>query len=374
MRGARRIGTYWHLLPEGVSGPKADLGRDQPAHRASADRRGLPGSAEQDPPSGYVLEFGNGSTWQVVGSDNYNSLVGSPPVGVVFSEWSLAKPEAWTYMRPSSPRTAAGRSSSGRRGAATTRPSPSTRRKRPELVHAALAGHRDQRLHARTARPGKGRADRRERQRSRRARPSSPKNTWSTSTPRRRAPTTARRSTPLRRGPGHARALRPRAAGRHGVGPRHRRLHRDLVLPAGRPRGSRDRLFRDEGEGLQSIVRDAIATKPYVYGDAPSAARRHGPRARRGGRSGDETLKGLGVNADQRRRRRRTPRSGSTPARQMIPMTWFDAEKCATGAEPAARLPQALEPHDVEPTPARCTTRTATARTRSASSPRTVRA
>lgn len=46
------------------------------------------------------IRFKNGSSWQVVGSDNYNSLVGSPPIGVVFSEWSLAKPDAWTYMRP----------------------------------------------------------------------------------------------------------------------------------------------------------------------------------------------------------------------------------------------------------------------------------
>jgi phage terminase large subunit len=47
-----------------------------------------------------LIRFKNGSTWQVVGSDNYNSLVGSPPVGVIFSEWSLAKPDAWTYLRP----------------------------------------------------------------------------------------------------------------------------------------------------------------------------------------------------------------------------------------------------------------------------------
>lgn len=46
------------------------------------------------------IRFKNGSTWQVVGSDNYDSLVGSPPVGVVFSEWALAKPNAWTYLRP----------------------------------------------------------------------------------------------------------------------------------------------------------------------------------------------------------------------------------------------------------------------------------
>lgn len=47
-----------------------------------------------------LIRFKNGSTWQVVGSDNYNSLVGSPPVGVVFSEWSLADPNAWRYIRP----------------------------------------------------------------------------------------------------------------------------------------------------------------------------------------------------------------------------------------------------------------------------------
>jgi phage terminase large subunit len=46
------------------------------------------------------LRLRNGSTWQVVGSDNFNSLVGSPPVGLVLSEWSLARPDAWTYLRP----------------------------------------------------------------------------------------------------------------------------------------------------------------------------------------------------------------------------------------------------------------------------------
>lgn len=41
-----------------------------------------------------------GSTWQAVGSDNFNSLVGSPPAGVIFSEWALANPSAWAYLRP----------------------------------------------------------------------------------------------------------------------------------------------------------------------------------------------------------------------------------------------------------------------------------
>lgn len=46
------------------------------------------------------IRFKNGSSWQVIGSDNFDSLVGAPPVGIVFSEWALAKPEAWTYLRP----------------------------------------------------------------------------------------------------------------------------------------------------------------------------------------------------------------------------------------------------------------------------------
>lgn len=46
------------------------------------------------------IEFVNGSTWQVLGSDNYNSQVGSTPRGIVFSEWALADPNAWAYMRP----------------------------------------------------------------------------------------------------------------------------------------------------------------------------------------------------------------------------------------------------------------------------------
>jgi len=47
-----------------------------------------------------LIRFRNGSTWQVLGSDNYDSFVGSPPRGIVFSEWALCKPQAWSYARP----------------------------------------------------------------------------------------------------------------------------------------------------------------------------------------------------------------------------------------------------------------------------------
>ncbi len=46
------------------------------------------------------IRFKSGATWQVVGSDRYNSLVGAGVAGVVFSEWALANPAAWGYIRP----------------------------------------------------------------------------------------------------------------------------------------------------------------------------------------------------------------------------------------------------------------------------------
>lgn len=46
------------------------------------------------------IEFKSGSIWQVVGSDNFNSLLGSPPIGCVYSEWAVADPMALAYLSP----------------------------------------------------------------------------------------------------------------------------------------------------------------------------------------------------------------------------------------------------------------------------------
>jgi phage terminase large subunit len=47
-----------------------------------------------------LIEMNNGSIFQLIGSDNIDSLVGSNPVGVVFSEWSLQNPQTWDYLSP----------------------------------------------------------------------------------------------------------------------------------------------------------------------------------------------------------------------------------------------------------------------------------
>jgi len=42
----------------------------------------------------------NGSLFQIIGTDNYNSIMGTNPVGCVFSEYSLQDPVVWDFIRP----------------------------------------------------------------------------------------------------------------------------------------------------------------------------------------------------------------------------------------------------------------------------------
>ena len=46
------------------------------------------------------IRFINGSLMQLVGSDNFDALMGTNPFGVVFSEYALQDPRAYQYIRP----------------------------------------------------------------------------------------------------------------------------------------------------------------------------------------------------------------------------------------------------------------------------------
>lgn len=46
------------------------------------------------------IRFKNMSLFQLVGSDNYDMLMGTNPKGVVFSEYALQNPKAWEYVKP----------------------------------------------------------------------------------------------------------------------------------------------------------------------------------------------------------------------------------------------------------------------------------
>ena len=47
-----------------------------------------------------MIELRNGSIWQVVGTDDPDSLVGPNPRGIVFSEYSIQNPAAWELLSP----------------------------------------------------------------------------------------------------------------------------------------------------------------------------------------------------------------------------------------------------------------------------------
>jgi phage terminase large subunit len=96
-----RVGVYWHLLPQQNQARKAiwDAVNPHTSRRRIDDafpRDLRETTREQD----MLIRFKSGSSWQVIGSDNYDALVGTPPVGVVFSEWALSNPQAWSLIRP----------------------------------------------------------------------------------------------------------------------------------------------------------------------------------------------------------------------------------------------------------------------------------
>jgi len=97
----QKPGTYWHMLPEAAQARKAIWDAINPHTGLRRIDEAFPTEIRSSTREHeMMIKFKNGSTWQVVGSDNYNSLVGSPPVGVVFSEWAIAKSDAWAYLRP----------------------------------------------------------------------------------------------------------------------------------------------------------------------------------------------------------------------------------------------------------------------------------
>jgi hypothetical protein len=97
----QRIGSYWHMLPAANQARKAIWDAVNPrTSRRRIDDAFPDEICEQRREQDMFIRLRGGSTWQVVGSDNFNSLLGSPPVGVVFSEYALADPSAWALLRP----------------------------------------------------------------------------------------------------------------------------------------------------------------------------------------------------------------------------------------------------------------------------------
>lgn len=95
-----RVGTYWHLFPEQAQARKAIWNGIDAAGRRIIDQVFPPAIRARKSEQEMLIELVNGSIWQLAGSDNYDSLVGSNPVGVCYSEYALSNPTARDYIRP----------------------------------------------------------------------------------------------------------------------------------------------------------------------------------------------------------------------------------------------------------------------------------
>jgi len=96
-----RVATYWHMLPQQTQARKAIWQAVNPHSGIRRIDEAFPLSIRKRTNDNEMfIEFKNGSFWHVLGSDNYDQLVGSPPAGITFSEWSLCDPTAWARLEP----------------------------------------------------------------------------------------------------------------------------------------------------------------------------------------------------------------------------------------------------------------------------------
>lgn len=96
-----RVGNYWYMLPEYSQARKSMWEAINPhTGKRRIDEAFPPEIRKTYREQEMSIVFHCGSTFQLVGSDNYNSLVGSPPIGLVFSEYALSDPSSWGYLMP----------------------------------------------------------------------------------------------------------------------------------------------------------------------------------------------------------------------------------------------------------------------------------
>ena len=96
---SRRKGTYYYFLPTYNQGKKIIWdGMDKDGFKFIDHIPQELILRKND--SEMKIELITGSIFQVVGTDNFDSIMGTNPIGCVFSEYSLQNPQAWEFIRP----------------------------------------------------------------------------------------------------------------------------------------------------------------------------------------------------------------------------------------------------------------------------------
>lgn len=101
VKSMQRVGNYWHMLPLQEQARRAIWDSVNPRTGRKRWEDAFPAEIiEHVDNQAMKLTLKTKSTWQLLGSDNYNSLVGSTPVGITMSEAALADPNAFGFFRP----------------------------------------------------------------------------------------------------------------------------------------------------------------------------------------------------------------------------------------------------------------------------------
>lgn len=98
-----RPGTYYYFAPTYAQAKKIiwdGIRADGQAFISHFPSELITGKNETEMKITLALPNGAHSVFQLVGADNIDSIVGTNPVGVVMSEFSLMAPRAWDLMRP----------------------------------------------------------------------------------------------------------------------------------------------------------------------------------------------------------------------------------------------------------------------------------
>ena len=100
-QAVQKPAVYWHMLPQYAQARKVVWDAINPRTGKRRIDEAFPENLRKATRrQEMAIEFHSGSLWQLVGSDNYNAYVGSPPYGMVLSEWALANPMAWAFLSP----------------------------------------------------------------------------------------------------------------------------------------------------------------------------------------------------------------------------------------------------------------------------------
>ena len=101
IRIMQRVGNYWHTMPEKDQARRAIWEGVNPKTGRRRWEDAFPREAIQKvDDKNMFLKFRNGSTWQLLGSDRFDSLVSASAVHMVFSEAALCNPQAFAILRP----------------------------------------------------------------------------------------------------------------------------------------------------------------------------------------------------------------------------------------------------------------------------------